>query len=96
MKKLCETNFCFVSSWCSRLCKISIQSVKTFFKLWHLGRLWNSVSAKQYPEFKGRLVNINWSDIELAPKLMELDCSTTTLPSVFADSMPVIFMVYLG
>src|ERR1700753_652803 len=52
------------------------------------------VSAKAYPEFDGRLVNCNWSDIEVAPNVWDWTIFDQDIEDHIADSMPVIFMVY--
>src|SRR4249919_3900964 len=71
------------------------QSVKENFAnsgVW--GDYGTPVSAAAYPEFKGRLVNINWSDIELQPNVWDWTEFDNDLTRRVADSMPVIFMVY--
>src|SRR5262245_44538351 len=52
------------------------------------------VSAVNFPEFKGRLVNVNWSDIELQPNVWDWTVFDDDLVKRTTDSMPVIFMVY--
>lgn len=75
--------------------KSQSQSVKDIFSN---SGIWEDygipVSAKQYPEFKGRLVNINWSDIELAPNSWSWTAFDDDITKRVTDSMPVIFMVY--
>lgn len=52
------------------------------------------LSASTYPEFKGRLVNVSWSDIETSPNVWNWTIFDEDISSHVADSMPVIFMVY--
>lgn len=52
------------------------------------------VNAKTYPEFKGRLVNCSWSDIEIAPNVWDWTIFDQDINDHAADSMPIIFMVY--
>ena len=71
------------------------QSVKELFSnsgVWadYAGPL----SAVTYPDFKGRLVNINWSDIEVKPDVWDWKEFDDDINQRVADNMPVIFMVY--
>ena len=52
------------------------------------------VSATTYPEFKGRLVNCSWSDIEVAPNVWDWKIFDEDITDHIADNMPVIFMIY--
>lgn len=52
------------------------------------------VSPKVYPEFKGRLVNINWADFEVAPNVWDWTIFDKDINDHIADSMPVIILVY--
>src|ERR1700755_178248 len=54
------------------------------------------VNAEVYPEFKGRLVNINWADIEVSPNVWDWTEFDNDIEQHIADGMPVIFMVYTG
>jgi hypothetical protein len=54
------------------------------------------VNAETYPEFKGRLVNINWSDIEVSPGVWDWSAFDNDINDHTSDGMPVIFMVYTG
>ncbi|MEP6465854.1 MAG: T9SS type A sorting domain-containing protein [Parafilimonas sp.] len=54
------------------------------------------VNADTYPEFKGRLVNINWADIEVSPGIWDWTAFDNDINDHIADAMPVIFMVYTG
>lgn len=52
------------------------------------------MSPKNYPVIKGRLVNINWSDFEIAPDVWNWSVFDKDITDHIADSMPIIFMVY--
>ena len=54
------------------------------------------VNADLYPEFKGRLVNINWADIEVSPNVWNWTEFDNDIEQHITDGMPVIFMVYTG
>ncbi len=54
------------------------------------------VSAKTYPEFHGRLVNVNWSDIETSPDFWNWAIFDSDVNQHIIDSMPVIILVYTG
>jgi hypothetical protein len=55
-----------------------------------------AVSASTYPEFYGRLVNVNWSDIEDAPNHWHWDLFDTDVSQHIANGMPIIILVYTG
>jgi hypothetical protein len=55
-----------------------------------------AVSASTYPEIHGRLVNVNWSDIEDSPNHWHWDLFDTDVNQHIADTMPVIILVYTG
>ncbi len=55
-----------------------------------------TVSAKTYPEFHGRLVNVNWSDIETSPNYWDWSVFDSDVAQHITDSMPVIILVYTG
>jgi hypothetical protein len=52
------------------------------------------VSAKEHPEFNGRLVNYSWKDIETSPDVWDWTGFDNDLKDHSADNMPVIFMIY--
>jgi hypothetical protein len=54
------------------------------------------VSAQTYPEQRGRLVNINWSDIETSDNNWSWDAFDSDVNQHIADSMPIIILVYTG
>ncbi len=54
------------------------------------------VSAKTYPEMHGRLVNVNWSDIETSNNNWTWSVFDSDISQHIVDSMPVIVMVYTG
>ncbi len=54
------------------------------------------LSAKAYPEFYGRLANINWSDIETSSNNWNWTIFDSDVNQHIADSMPVIVLVYTG
>ena len=54
------------------------------------------VKANTNPEFKGRLVNIAWADIEVSPNIWDWTVFDNDINDHIADGMPVIFMVYTG
>ncbi|MEP6683130.1 MAG: T9SS type A sorting domain-containing protein [Parafilimonas sp.] len=54
------------------------------------------VKANGNPEFKGRLVNIAWGDIEVSPNIWDWAAFDNDINDHIADGMPVIFMVYTG
>ncbi len=55
-----------------------------------------TVSAKTYPEFHGRLVNVNWSDIETSNNNWDWTIFDSDVNQHAADNMPVIILVYTG
>lgn len=54
------------------------------------------LSAKTYPEIRGRLVNIKWSELETLPNVWNWSVFDQDIKDHTADNMPVIFMVYTG
>ena len=54
------------------------------------------VSAKTYHVFHGRLVNVNWSDIETSPNNWNWTIFDSDVNQHIADNMPVIILVYTG
>lgn len=52
------------------------------------------LSKQAYPEVKGRLVNIFWSDIEIKPNVWDWTAFDSDITVHAQDNMPVIFMVY--
>jgi hypothetical protein len=54
------------------------------------------LSAKSFPEFKGRLVNVNWADIETAPDKWDWEVFDTDINDHIINDMPVILLVYTG
>jgi hypothetical protein len=54
------------------------------------------LSAQTYPEFHGRLVNVNWSDIEDSSNNWNWAIFDSDVTMHVADSMPVIILVYTG
>jgi hypothetical protein len=52
------------------------------------------VSKQAYPEVKGRLVNIYWSDIEKSPNVWDWSAFDSDIASHTQDNLPVVFMVY--
>ena len=54
------------------------------------------LSAKSFPEFKGRLVNVNWADIETAPDTWDWEVFDSDINEHIIDDMPVILLVYTG
>jgi hypothetical protein len=55
-----------------------------------------NVSASTYPEIHGRLVNINWSDIETSNNTWKWTTFDSDVNAHIADNMPVIILVYTG
>jgi hypothetical protein len=55
-----------------------------------------ALSAKTYHGFHGRLVNVNWSDIETSPNNWNWTIFDSDVNQHIADSMPVIILVYTG
>jgi hypothetical protein len=53
-------------------------------------------SAKTYPEQHGRLVNINWSDIETSNNNWSWSVFDSDVSQHIADSMPIIILLYTG
>ncbi len=54
------------------------------------------LSAKTYPEFHGRLVNVNWSDIETSNNTWDWTVFDSDVTQHTANHMPVIVLVYTG
>ncbi len=54
------------------------------------------LSAKTYPEFHGRLINVNWSDIEDSSNFWNWSIFDSDVTQHIVDSMPVIILVYTG
>jgi hypothetical protein len=54
------------------------------------------LNAKNYKEFNGRLVNVNWSEIETAPNKWDWSVFDSDINQHIADNMPVIILVYTG
>ncbi len=72
------------------------QSVK---KLFGNSGIWGDYSSPPVmqstcPWVKGRLVNVNWADIETAPNVWSWDAFDSDINQHIADSLPIIFMVY--
>src|SRR4051812_1645686 len=55
-----------------------------------------TLNAKNYPEFHGRLVNVDWSDIETAPNHWDWSVFDSDVNQHTAGNMPVIILVYTG
>src|SRR3954471_17713101 len=54
------------------------------------------LSAKTYPEFHGRLINVNWSDVETSNDSWDWSIFDSDVNQHITDSMPVIILVYTG
>jgi hypothetical protein len=54
------------------------------------------VSARLHSEFYGRLVNVNWSDIETSPNYWDWTAFDSDVSQHIAGNMPVIILVYTG
>jgi len=52
------------------------------------------VSSTAHPEFKGRLVNVHWADIEPSPNVWNWTAFDKDIADRTAGNLPVIFMVY--
>jgi hypothetical protein len=55
-----------------------------------------ALSGQNPAQFKGRLVNVKWSDIETAPNTWDWTAFDLDINQHIVDGMPVILMVYTG
>jgi hypothetical protein len=55
-----------------------------------------AMPAKIFSEFSGRLVNVNWSDVETSPGYWDWSAFDNDITQHISDNMPVILLVYTG
>src|SRR5947209_20135678 len=72
------------------------QSVKTIFGN---SGIWGDYSSPPVlkstcPQLKGRLVNVDWADIETAPGVWNWGAFDNDINQHTSDNLPIIFMVY--
>jgi hypothetical protein len=54
------------------------------------------LSNKNFPKIRGRLVNVNWSEIETAPNTWDWTIFDSDINQHVIDSLPIILLVYTG